>query len=68
MRPLHTVESYPRTIDHAVLRLQHWLEVICYPEWCFSLGLDLVHRHALGNLNEREPVGEVNIKNALLSG
>lgn len=49
-----------------MLRLQHGFQVICHPEWCLSLGLDLIHCDAIGNLNERESVGEIDIEDTLL--
>lgn len=45
--------------------LQHGLEVIRYLEWCLRLRLDLVNRNAIRNLDKRQTVGEVDIKDTL---
>jgi hypothetical protein len=45
--------------------LQHRLQVLGNGEWCLGLALDLLHCHTVGNLNQLETVGKVNVKDTL---
>jgi hypothetical protein len=36
-------------------------------EWRLGLGLDLLNRHTISNLNQRQPVRKVDIKDTLFS-
>lgn len=47
--------------------LQHGLQVVSHGEGGLRLGLDLLDSNAVGNLDEGEAVGEVDIEDALRS-
>ena len=45
--------------------LQHRFEILRNVERGAGLGLDLVHRHSVGNLNQRKAVGKIHVKDTL---
>lgn len=47
------------------LFLQHRLDVLGHLEWRFGLALDFLHGHAVGELNEGQAIGKVDVKDAL---
>lgn len=57
----HNPQSF--TCPH--LPLKHGLQVLSHMERRLGLGLDLLDRHAVGNLDQRQPVGKVDVKDTL---
>jgi hypothetical protein len=55
--------SNTRFLQKALLK--HGLEILSDVERRLGLGLDLLHSDAVGNLDEGEAVGEVNIEHTL---
>jgi hypothetical protein len=43
----------------------HGLEVLGHLEWCFGLALDLVDGDAVGDLDQGQAVGEVDVEDGL---
>lgn len=58
---LEVAHPYPCT-------LQHRLQVFRNVERRLGLALDLVHSHAIRNLDQREAMSKVNIKDSLKYG
>lgn len=46
--------------------LEHEFQVISHPEGRIRLGFDFLHRHVIRNLDQREPLCEVDVKDTLL--